>query len=217
MIKGVIFDMDGVLVDNAQFHIDAFEELCRDFGVEFIKEDFMYTFGMGNDEIIPRLIPANLLEGKDVSALGEHKEMRYRQIFEDKIAPTSGLIEFITAIRAAGYKTAVGSSAPRTNVDFVLKKCNMEHLFDAVVDGDMVEHRKPAPDIYLLASQMIGLEPSECVVVEDAEPGVVSARAAGTSLICLHTTFPKETVQRWDCDFVAKDFTEITVQTLESL
>lgn len=216
MIKGVIFDMDGVLVDNAHIHTEAFAKFCDGFGVELNVDALMEVFGMGNDDIIPRLIPAELLEDQDLDALGVEKENIYRDIFEEKVEPTRGLIDFLHAIRAKGYKTAIGSSAPLPNVEFVLRKCNMDGLFDAIVNGDMVALRKPAPDIYLMASELLELDPSECVVIEDALPGVEAARAAGTSLICLATTFTKERLSGWDCDLIANDFTELSTDTLEN-
>lgn len=217
MIKGVIFDMDGVLVDNAHIHIEAFEIYCNRLGVKLNMEALMGGFGMGNDDIMPLLFSEEMLRDRDIDEMGAEKEAIYREIFEERIEPTRGLVDFLHAIRAQGYKTAVGSSGSTENVEFVLRKCGIDGLFDAVVNGDMVERRKPWPDIYQMASKLIGLDPSECVVIEDAEPGVEAARAAGTAVIGLATTFPSQRLGGWNCDLIAPDFAELGVDTLKQL
>ena len=171
MIKGVIFDMDGVLVDNRDAHIEAFEIICRKYGVPFDREKFMPTFGMTNDLILERLMP-EVIKTTDWKKIAVEKENIYREIFERTIAPAKGLVDFLKALKKEGYKTAVGSSGNTPNVNFVLDRCGIAGYFDAIANGDMITRGKPDPEVYLLAAKKLELAPGECIVVEDAPVGI---------------------------------------------
>ena len=159
MIKGVIFDMDGVLVDNRDAHIEAFEIICRKYGVPFDREKFMPTFGMTNDLILERLMP-EVIKTTDWKKIAVEKENIYREIFERTIAPAKGLVDFLKALKKEGYKTAVGSSGNTPNVNFVLDRCGIAGYFDAIANGDMITRGKPDPEVYLLAAKKLELAPS---------------------------------------------------------
>ncbi|MDR2885786.1 MAG: HAD family phosphatase [Rikenellaceae bacterium] len=206
MIKGIIFDMDGVLVDNRDIHIEAFRIFSRRHGVTLNEDGFMETFGRGNDEIIPSIWPRELYENKDMNALSQEKEVIYRDLFRDRIEPTKGLVAFIDEVKRRGYKLAVGSSGPEANVRFVLEKCGIADKFDAVVHSGLVTRCKPAPDIYLLASELLGFKPEECLVIEDAPPGIESAHLAGCHVAVLATTFPRSRFADEKYDLISDNF-----------
>ena len=121
MIKGVIFDMDGVLIDNRDAHIEAFTRLFKKYGVPFDREKFMPSFGMTNDMIFARQAP-ELLERYPLEQLSLEKEALYRSIFEESIAPTRGLVDFLKSLKEHGIKIAVGSSGNTNNVKFELSR-----------------------------------------------------------------------------------------------
>ena len=127
MIKGVIFDMDGVLVDNRDIHFEAFKVFCGRHGYRCTDEQLLPLFGKGNDEIIPELLPADYIEKHGMDALSDEKEVVYREIFADKIEPAPGLVAFLHDLRSHGIKCAVGSSGPTANVNFVLEKCGIAY------------------------------------------------------------------------------------------
>ena len=134
MIKGVIFDMDGVLIDNRDAHIEAFTRLFKKYGVPFDREKFMPSFGMTNDMIFARQAP-ELLERYPLEQLSLEKEALYRSIFEESIAPTRGLVDFLKSLKEHGIKIAVGSSGNTNNVNFVLSRCRIAEYFDAIANG----------------------------------------------------------------------------------
>lgn len=208
MVKGVIFDMDGVLVDNRDVHIEAFEILFKKYGVPFSLEKFMPLFGRTNDSIFDVMSP-ELKAKYGADALGSEKEAIYRDLFAKKMAPVKGLPEFLAALKDAGVKISVGSSGGTDNVNYVLKGCGIAKYFDAIANGDMISRGKPDPEVYLLAAKLLGLEPSECVVCEDAPVGIEAARAAGMAVVALTTTFPAE--QHKDYDIMISDFTQIAL------
>lgn len=214
MIKGVIFDMDGVLVDNRDAHIEAFEQLFAKYGVPFDREKFMCCFGMTNDMIFARQAP-ELLEKHSVAELSLEKEQLYRANFEKSIAPTRGLVDFLKSLKAHGIRISVGSSGNTRNVNFVLSRCHIAEYFDAIADGDMISHGKPDPEVYLLAAKLLGLDPSECVVVEDAPVGIEAARRAGMAVVALATTFTRDRIP--DYDILVDDFTQLTYEQIMQL
>ncbi|MDE6446388.1 MAG: HAD family phosphatase [Alistipes sp.] len=193
MIRGALFDMDGTLVDNSAVHIQAFEIFCARYGVRDWREKLAQAFGMGNDDIMRRIMPEEVIREKGLAALADEKEAVYREIYAPTIRPVEGLANLLGRLHSAGIRCAVGSSGCRKNVDFVLEKCGIEGCFDAIVSGDRVARCKPDPEIYLTAAAALGLEPAECIVFEDAKAGIEAARRAGAGrIVALTTTLPRE-------------------------
>lgn len=207
MIKGVIFDMDGVLVDNRDVHVEAFQAWCVKHNISLAKDFLVGFFGMGNEDIFRQVLNDPELPLDVIKRYSAEKEAIYRDMFAATIKPTPGLIAVLEELKAAGIKIAVGSSGMRHNVEFVLRACGIEHYFDAIADGDMITHAKPDPEVFLLAASLLGLKPEECFVFEDSYAGIEAARAAGMRVGVLATTFARDT--HTDFDFLIDDFTQI--------
>lgn len=217
MLKGILFDMDGVLVNNLDIHRQAFAEFFRRYNVNRTFDELNRVFGMGNDDIMGELMPADVVARVGIRELGYEKEAIYREIYAPVITPQPGLLEFLEACDGRGLKCAVGSSGYRVNVDFVLDKCNIRRYFEAIVAGDQVTHCKPHPEIYLTAAERLGLHPSECVVFEDAEAGIESAKRAGVKVVALATTFDREFLKGTEADIIVNDFRDVTLPMLDEL
>ncbi|WP_304581584.1 HAD family phosphatase [uncultured Alistipes sp.] len=211
MIRGALFDMDGTLVDNSAVHIQAFEIFCARYGVRDWREKLSQAFGMGNDDIMRRIMPEEVIREKGLAALADEKEAVYREIYAPVIRPVEGLADLLGRLRAAGIRCAVGSSGCRKNVDFVLEKCGIAGCFDAIVSGDRVTRCKPDPEIYLTAAAALELTPAECVVFEDAKAGIEAARRAGARrIVTLTTTLPREVLAaETAADLIIDNFAEI--------
>lgn len=217
MLKGLLFDMDGVLVNNLDIHRQAFAEFFRRYGVERSFDDLSRVFGKGNDDIMGELMPKDVVERVGIRELGYQKEAIYREIYAPIITPQPGLKEFLAEAERNGLKSAVGSSGYRVNVDFVLERCDIARHFSAIVAGDEVTRCKPDPEIYLTAAAKLGLRPEECVVFEDAEAGIESAKRAGIKVVALATTFSREFLEKSDADYIINDFRDIDIATLRSI
>lgn len=113
MIRGVLFDMDGVLVNNTQAHVKAFEIFCERYGVEDWQHKLQTAFGMGNDDIMRLILPEEIIREKGMKALGEEKEAIYREVYAPEIRPVRGLVELLEELRRRGISCAVGSSGCR--------------------------------------------------------------------------------------------------------
>lgn len=211
MKKAALFDMDGTLVDNTLAHMRAFEIFCARYGVTGWKEKLSQAFGMGNDDIMRLIMPAELIRERGLASLAEEKEAIYREIYAPEIRPVEGLVPLLESLRAAGVRCAVGSSGCRANVDFVLEKCRIGEFFDVRISGDRVTRCKPDPEIYLTAAAALGMAPAECVVFEDAKAGIESARRAGVGrVVALATTLPREVLEReTDADVIGETFADL--------
>lgn len=211
MKKAALFDMDGTLVDNTLAHMRAFEIFCARYGVTGWKEKLSQAFGMGNDDIMRLIMPAELIRERGLASLAEEKEAIYREIYAPEIHPVEGLVPLLESLRAAGVRCAVGSSGCRANVDFVLEKCRIGEFFDARISGDRVTRCKPDPEIYLTAAAALGMAPADCVVFEDAKAGIESARRAGVGrVVALATTLPREVLEReTDADVIGETFADL--------
>lgn len=211
MKKAALFDMDGTLVDNTLAHMRAFEIFCARYGVTGWKEKLSQAFGMGNDDIMRLIMPAELIRERGLASLAEEKEAIYREIYAPEIRSVKGLVPLLESLRAAGVRCAVGSSGCRANVDFVLEKCRIGEFFDARISGDRVTRCKPDPEIYLTAAAALGMAPADCVVFEDAKAGIESARRAGVGrVVALATTLPREVLEReTDADVIGATFADL--------
>ena len=211
MKKAALFDMDGTLVDNTLAHMRAFEIFCARYGVTGWKEKRSQAFGMGNDDIMRLIMPAELIRERGLASLAEEKEAIYREIYAPEIRPVKGLVPLLESLRAAGVRCAVGSSGCRANVDFVLEKCRIGEFFDARISGDRVTRCKPDPEIYLTAAAAPGMAPADCVVFQAAKAGIVSGGRAGVGrVVALATTLPREVLEReTDADVIGETFADL--------
>lgn len=211
-MQGAIFDMDGVLVDNAAYHIQAFEIFCERYGVTDWREKLNSAFGMGNDDIMRLIMPEEVIREKGFKGLSDEKEAIYREIYRPVMQPVAGLRDLLEMFRKAGIRCAVGSSGCKDNVDFVLDECGIRPYFDVQVNGDMVTRCKPDPEIYRTAAEKLVIDPVCCMVFEDAKAGIQAAGSAGIGqIVALATTLPREELQQTKADRIVCDFRELTV------
>jgi beta-phosphoglucomutase len=178
-IKGFIFDLDGVLTDTAEFHYRGWKRLADEIGIPFTREDNEHLRGIPRRESLLLILKDKKYSEEQILQMMERKN-RYYLDFIREITPRDllpGARELLEEIRAAGLKSAVGSASK--NAPEVIERLGIARLLDAVSDGHSVERQKPAPDLFLHAASRLGLNPAECVVVEDAASGIEAARAGG--------------------------------------
>jgi len=215
MKSAVIFDMDGVLVDNRDVHIEAFQKLFEKEGLHATYEQILMTFGMVNTEIFDTLFGKGKFTPEQVKRMTDEKEEIYRDIFAKKIEPAPGLIDFLKELKSKGTKIAVGSSGPRVNVEFVLERCAIGEYFDAIADGNMISKGKPDPEVFLLAASLLDKNPEQCIVFEDALVGIEAGKRAGMTVIAMDTTFPEERLEGSGYDKLIHTFKDVDATILE--
>ncbi len=214
MLKGIIFDMDGVLVDNTAMHIRSFEIFFNRYGID---EAFRTEhFGRTNKAIFEQLMP-EVVAAKGWKALSEEKEEIYRTEFGPILTPTAGLIEFLEACRREGIKCAIGSSACKENVSFVIDHLSIGKYMETWCCEDDVTLGKPDPEVYLKCSDRLGLAPEECIVFEDATAGITAGKRAGCKVVALTTSNDRTTLEATEADLVVDDFRDVTLDVLHAL
>jgi HAD superfamily hydrolase (TIGR01509 family) len=181
--RAVLWDLDGTLVDSEEFHWRSWRDTMRPEGVELTYVQFLASFGQRNDRIIPAWLGIDA-DAARVRRIGEDKEAEYRRLAEAHgLTPLPGAREWLTKLRAAGWKQAIASSAPGVNVEMMLRVAGLERCLDAVVSAEDVTIGKPDPQVFLEAARKLDVPPSRCIVVEDAAAGVEGARRAGMRTI----------------------------------
>lgn len=185
--RAVIFDMDGVLVLSGDAHFDSWRAVAAARGVTLSRHRFNETFGRTNPDCIRMIFGDGIPEGEQ-RAIAEAKEASYRDAIRGRVPLAPGAVELLDRLRSRGVKIAIGSSAPRANLDQIVDEGGIRHYFGAIVDGSQVKRGKPAPDVFLQAAAGLGLAPALCTVVEDAPPGIEAALAAGMRAVGVATT-----------------------------
>jgi len=193
--RAVIFDVDGVLVDSYRAHFEAWRAMGRELGQDLTQERFAASFGRRNAELMHELWGGAVPEDR-FDWWGDWKEAAYREILMRDFPAMDGALDLIAALKAAGFRLAVGSSGPPENVAAALEGLDREGTFDVKVDGSEVTRGKPHPEVFLKAAEKLGLEPARCAVVEDAPAGVEAAERAGMAPIGLTGTAPRERLTR---------------------
>jgi beta-phosphoglucomutase len=191
MAVGVIFDVDGVLVDSYDAHLKSWVAMAREHGLTITEAQFAGTFGQTSREVIARFWGDRVDESQR-AALDARKEAIYRALIRERFPLMEGAPELIDACVAARMPLAVGSSAPRENVELTLDLLGRRGAFAAIVSGEDVARGKPDPQVYVLAAERLGLPARRCVVVEDAPVGVQAGRGAGAAVVALVGTAPRE-------------------------
>ncbi len=213
-LEAVIWDMDGVIADTGPYHLKAWQETFRKRGVAFSEEDFRRHFGQRNDTIIGDTLGAGL-PNAEVQAIATEKEDRYRQLVSQQVAPLPGAIELIKSLVAKGVKMAIASSAPMENIQLVTGSLGLADCFQAVVWGGEVTEGKPSPQGFLLAAEKLGVEPGNCLVIEDAVAGVAAAKSAGMKCLAVTNSHPAERLTK--ADLVVNALSEVTVNGITAL
>src|SRR5579863_3899078 len=169
-----LWDVDGVIIDSGEQHRQAWEQMAREERLPYSDAAFWATFGMRNADILPRMFG---VQGppERIVALGDYKEELYRELLKREAVALPGAKELMVALHTAGYRQALGSSAPVANLRVIIELLGLGDLLDGFISGEMVAHGKPAPDIYLAGAQLLGVAPARCLVFEDAPAGVAAA------------------------------------------
>jgi beta-phosphoglucomutase family hydrolase len=177
--RAVLWDLDGTLVDSEEFHWLSWRDTMRGEGVELSYDRFLASFGQRNDRILGAWLGADA-DPDRVRRIGNAKEAAYRRLAETHgLQPLPGARQWLTALRASGWQQAIASSAPGQNVEVMLQVLGLTPYFDALVSAEDVTIGKPDPQVFLTAAAKLGVQPSRCVVVEDAAAGVEGARRGG--------------------------------------
>lgn len=189
-VGALIFDMDGVLIDSEPLHLLAYQMLLSEFGFSYSEEDNREYLGRKDIDCAKDLV-VNMSLPITHDQLVERKEAILHQLFRDRLTLRPGVLGTLAAAENIKVPVALASSATLPTIKLVVEVTGIARHFRYLCSGDEVPHGKPAPDVFLLAAERLGVHPSECLVIEDTFNGVCAAKAAGMKCIaipCLATS-----------------------------
>jgi HAD superfamily hydrolase (TIGR01509 family) len=205
--KGIIFDMDGVLVDSEPFIIKAATQMFAELGLNIKPEDFHPFTGVGEKRFVGGVAEKYNFP-VDIEQAKKRTYDIYLEIIKGKLKPLVGAAQFVDYCRRLGKKNAIASSADMRKIEGNFAELKIPAgSFDAIVCGSDVKHTKPAPDIFLLAAKKLGLDPKDCLVIEDAPNGIQAAKAAGCKCLAITSSFTPEKLA--GADFYAPDLAHV--------
>lgn len=214
MIEGLIFDMDGTMVDNMMVHHEAWQRKLASLGIELSMAEVKEHIHGVNEEILERLF-GNRFTPEERKRIAWEKELEYREIFADRLQLIHGLDLFLAETHHAGIAMAIGTAAPPENVDFVLDRLNLRSYFTGIIHARHVSKGKPDPETFVMAAQTIGVPVRNCLVFEDSLAGAKTAKNAGCHAVIVTSTHAREEFQEFDhiLKFI-NDFSEITLKEI---
>ena len=202
-ISGVVFDLDGVLIDSMPFHYEAYRRVLAEEGLPVERMDVYLREGLGSPDVIRSLADAKgyTFSPERIEELAQRRRQLFYQIYQHRVF--AGVPEMLTWLSRAGYRLAVVSAATQKSLDVCLNQYpagpdgrGLAQWFPLVISGTMVERGKPFPDPYLKALEELGVKGTQVLVIENAPAGITAAQAAGCHCVALETTLPRSYLER---------------------
>lgn len=211
LCKALVFDMDGTMIHNKEYHDAAWIEFCKRHAVEIDIQSFTQAYTGKTNAVILEMVFGTPLSPEIVRIYEAEKEALYRELYTPNFSLVAGLFDLLTLAQQKYIPIAIGTSAPVVNVDFVLTQGNIAHFFDVIVHSAMVTNGKPSPEIYLKVAELLNLTPQECVCFEDSFAGIAAARAADMYTIGIATEQTKDVLIQAGAHTACVDYTHIVI------
>lgn len=209
--EAIIFDMDGVITDSEPLQMEAERLVCDKFGISVPLEEWKNFKGKTNKDIFSYIIKEYSDKPLPVQQLVDEKRKKYIEISSEKLTLVDGFLDFIEKIRKMVPLIALTTSSNAIVQKFVFDKYNLNKYFDVITTGDEVKNGKPHPESYLLTVNKLGVRPQDAIVIEDSDNGIISAKAAGCTVVAITTSFPQEVLASKGADYVVDSFSEIMI------
>lgn len=189
--KAFIFDLNGTMIDDMAYHVQAWHGLLQNLGADITLEQTKEQCYGKNAELLERVFPHRFTTEEKYD-IGLKKEKTYQREFKPHLKLLPGLSEFLKDAEKAGIRMAIGSAAIMQNIDFVIDGLDIRHYFSAIVSADDVMESKPHPETFLKCAEQLGISPADCLVFEDAPKGIEAAVNAGMDSVILTTMHSAE-------------------------
>lgn len=209
-MKAVIFDMDGVIIDSEPIHFEVDMQTMRDLGFDISSEELEKYVGTTNEYMFTDLKNKYNINQSIEEIINYKVELTKKKIIQSDLEPIEGIKELLVDLKNKNIPTAIASSSPRSFIDVVVSKFNLQDYFNYIVSGEEVVNGKPAPDVYIETARKLGLSPEECTVIEDSRNGVLAAKTAGMKCIGFQN-INSGNQDLSKADIIVKSITEIKI------
>lgn len=208
-LHAILWDLDGTLADTEELHFESWRNTLSHYGIDYTFELFIASFGRANAEILPELLGSASTPAQ-VETISLQKEANYRDLLrQNELQALPGVHQWLSDFRQAGLQQAIGSSGPMANIVASIEALRIGDYFNSIISGARLPKGKPDPTIFRLAAAALGLQPEQCLVIEDSVAGIEAARRAGMRSVAvgkvIHTARLHErlvTIAGRDCIFV---------------
>ena len=209
-MKAVIFDMDGVIIDSEPIHFEVDMQTMRDLGFDISSKELEKYVGTTNEHMFTDLKSKYNIKQSIEEIINYKVELTKRKVIQSDLEPIEGIKELLVHLKNKNIPTAIASSSPRSFIDVVVSKFNLQDYFNFIVSGEEVNNGKPDPDVYIEAAKKLGFPPEDCIVVEDSRNGVLAAKAAGMKCIGFQN-INSGNQDLSKADIIVKSITEIKI------
>ncbi len=204
-VKAVIFDLDGTLIDNNEYHLKTWKQYLVEEGIDISDENYnAHINGRTNKDAIEYIYGRKMSDAEAMEYTLE-KEALYRKMYQPFIKPVEGLIPFLEILNKRAIPIGMATSGIQVNIDFMFEHIPLKKYFKVIVNSSHIKNGKPHPEIYLKAASLLNVSPENCLVFEDAGVGIKSAKAAGMKVVAIDTTQPHNELK--EADIIIHDFT----------
>lgn len=206
-MEAVIFDMDGVLVDSEPLQVESFNEILQSYNIRISQTEFKRFVGRTQKEIFSELKEIYQI-GESVESLIAKKRIQYLRLVNSKLTAMPGLLDLIALLKEKKIKIGVASSSPLMDIEMVLQRIELDQQFDAVLSAFNLPKGKPDPEVFLRTANVLEVQPSHCMVIEDTAVGVLAAKRAKMSCIAMPNFFTREQDFQL-ADYIADNMVEV--------
>ncbi len=208
--KSFLFDLNGTMINDMEFHIEVWHDvLNNDLNAKLSRDEVRSHMYGRNQELLIRVFGDKRFTTEEADAISYQKEVKYQALYKPHLDLLPGLFTFLKRAKENKIKMAIGSAASLFNIDFALDNLTIRHYFDFIVSGDDVKNSKPHPETYLKGANLLKVEPSSCIVFEDAPKGVEAARNAGMQCVVITSMHQEDEFAEYDNILMfVKDYTD---------
>jgi len=211
---GLLFDMDGVIVDNHTYHFLSWQKLAEKYDISITEEFYRNNMNGRTFMGIMEVLFKETLSFEEGRQIAYEKEAIYRSLYQPHLKPTFGLMNFLDSTKSEGIPMVIGTSAPVENVDFTLDGLDIRSYFKGVIDDQAVTKGKPDPEVYLKCASLANRDPQNCIVFEDAVSGIRAGKAAGAKVIALATSHKREELE---ADLIVDTFESVNLEIVKEV
>jgi beta-phosphoglucomutase family hydrolase len=214
MLRGIIFDMNGVIVDDERIHQESWKQLCQKYGFQLSEDEFKYkVFGHTEADTFTYLFKQQFTL-KELDKLSAERVEIVINIIKPKLAFVDGLLHLLQDLRAHKVPIAIATNSRRPYTNFIIDNLKIREFFKFIVTAEEIDKGKPDPEIYLRAAKGLSIDPKNCIAIEDSLSGIKSAQAAGMKVIAISTTHTTEELGM--ADEIINSFDDISFEKLDS-